>query len=99
MVAWGGGGSIGCPCEVVLVSATAQRVLVAGAGVAGLETALALRALAPDVASVELLAPEREFVYRPMAVAEPFRVGEVRRFPLGRLVSAAGGAARASDRR
>lgn len=72
------------------MSATAQRVLVAGAGVAGLETALALRALAAEVASVELLAPEREFVYRPLAVAEPFRVGEVRRFPLDRLVAAAG---------
>jgi protoporphyrinogen oxidase len=34
-----------------------QRVLVVGAGVAGLETALALRALAPDLCSVELLAP------------------------------------------
>jgi sulfide:quinone oxidoreductase len=67
-----------------------QRVLVAGAGVAGLETALALRALAPGLCTVELLAPETEFVYRPLAVAEPFRVGEVRRFPLDRLVSAAG---------
>jgi sulfide:quinone oxidoreductase len=72
------------------MSAVAQQVVIAGAGVAGLETALALRALAPEVASVELLAPEREFVYRPLAVAEPFRVGEVRRFPLGRLVAAAG---------
>jgi sulfide:quinone oxidoreductase len=76
--------------EVMRISATAQRVLVAGAGVAGLETALALRALAADVVSVELLTPEREFVYRPLAVAEPFRVGEARRFPLERLVSAAG---------
>ena len=72
------------------MSANAQRVLVAGAGVAGLEAALALRALAGDLASVELLAPEHEFVYRPLAVAEPFRVGDVRRFPLERLVAAAG---------
>lgn len=72
------------------MTADAQRVLVAGAGVAGLETALALRALAPGLCAVELLAPETEFVYRPLAVAEPFRVGEVRRFPLDRLVSAAG---------
>lgn len=69
---------------------TGQRVVVVGAGVAGLETALALRALAADVVAVELVAPEREFVYRPLAVAEPFRMGEVRRFPLGRLASAAG---------
>src|SRR6266536_1819670 len=53
------------------------RVLVAGAGVAGLETALALRALAPEFVSVELVAPETEFTYRPLAVTEPFRVGPV----------------------
>ena len=72
------------------MSASAHRVLVAGAGVAGLETALALRELAPERATVELVAPETEFVHRPLAVAEPFRVGEVRRFPLDRLVAAAG---------
>ena len=58
-----------------------RHVVVAGAGVAGLETALALQALAPEHVSVELIAPEEEFVYRPLAVAEPFHVGEVRRFP------------------
>ena len=67
-----------------------RHVVVAGAGVAGLETALALQALAPEHVSVELIAPEEEFVYRPLAVAEPFHVGEVRRFPLARLVDAAG---------
>src|SRR5262245_48131154 len=67
-----------------------RHVVVAGAGVAGLETALALQALAPEHASVELIAPEDDFVYRPLAVAEPFHVGEVRRFPLARLVEAAG---------
>ncbi len=67
-----------------------RHVVVAGAGVAGLETALALQALAPEHASVELIAPEDEFVYRPLAVAEPFHVGEVRRFPLEQLVAAAG---------
>jgi sulfide:quinone oxidoreductase len=68
----------------------AFRVVVAGAGVAGLETALALHALADDRVSVELVAPEQEFTYRPLAVAEPFRVGEVRRFPLSKLVAATG---------
>jgi sulfide:quinone oxidoreductase len=66
------------------------RVVIAGAGVAALETALALRALAEDSVSVKLVAPESEFTYRPLAVAEPFRVGEVRRFPLARLVVATG---------
>ncbi len=72
----------------------AFRVVIAGAGVAALETALALRALAEDFVSVELVAPEREFTYRPLAVAEPFRVGEVRRFPLAPLVAATGAALR-----
>jgi sulfide:quinone oxidoreductase len=66
------------------------RVLIAGAGVAALEAMLALRALAADRVSVVLVAPDREFVYRPLAVAEPFRVGEVRTFPLDRLVDDAG---------
>ena len=69
---------------------TDRHVVVAGAGVAGLETALALQALAEGLVSVELVAPETEFTYRPLAVAEPFRVGEMRRFPLERLVHAAG---------
>jgi sulfide:quinone oxidoreductase len=66
------------------------KVLIAGSGVAGLEAALALRALAGEVVSVELVAPESDFVYRPLAVTEPFRVGEASRFPLSRLAEAAG---------
>src|SRR5438270_8220315 len=66
------------------------QVLIAGGGVAALEATLALRALAADRVAIELLAPEREFTYRPLSVAEPFRVGETRRFPLARLAEAAG---------
>jgi sulfide:quinone oxidoreductase len=66
------------------------RVVIAGAGVAALEAALGLRAQAGELVSTELIAPEPEFTYRPLAVAEPFRVGEVRRFPLADLVSATG---------
>jgi sulfide:quinone oxidoreductase len=66
------------------------HVVIAGAGVAALEAALALRALAGDLVSVELVAPDTEFTYRPLAVAEPFRSDEVRRFPLASLVAAAG---------
>jgi sulfide:quinone oxidoreductase len=71
------------------------KVVVAGAGIAGLELALALRALAEDLVSVELVAPETEFTYRPLAVAEPFRTDEVRRFPLEPLVAATGASLRA----
>ena len=49
-----------------------RHVLVAGGGVAALEAALALRALADERLHVELLAPEPQFWYRPLAVAEPF---------------------------
>ncbi|HEY6068168.1 MAG TPA: FAD-dependent oxidoreductase [Gaiellaceae bacterium] len=66
------------------------HVVVAGAGVAGLECALALRDLSQGLVSVELIAPEEEFTYRPLAVAEPFRTGEVRHFPLEPLVEATG---------
>src|SRR5215216_2990614 len=68
----------------------ATRVLIAGGGVAALEAALALRALAEDRVGVELLAPEPHFWYRPLAVAEPFGLGEVRQFDLAELAAAAG---------
>ena len=66
------------------------HVLIAGGGVAALEAALALRALAEDRVSVELLAPEPHFWYRPLAVAEPFKLGEVRHFELSKLAAEAG---------
>ena len=58
------------------------RVLVAGGGVAGLETLLALRDLAGDRVETSLLSPEDEFVYRPMAVGEPFSRGHAQRHRL-----------------
>ncbi len=61
-------------------------VLVVGGGVAALETLMALSDLAGDRVRVTLVAPEPDFVYRPMAVAEPFGLGEARRYPLRRIV-------------
>jgi sulfide:quinone oxidoreductase len=58
------------------------RVLIAGGGVAALEGALALRELAADRVSTTLLAPEPEFVYRPLRVREPFGYSEARRYSL-----------------
>ena len=60
-------------------------VLIAGGGVAALEAALTLRDASEGRARVELLAPEPTFWYRPVAVAEPFGLGTVRNFDLGRL--------------
>ena len=68
----------------------AMRVLIAGGGVAALEAALALRALAEERVSVELLGPEPHFWYRPLSVAEPFALGESRHFELAELAPAAG---------
>jgi sulfide:quinone oxidoreductase len=47
------------------------RVLVAGGGVAGLEALHGLHALADDRVELTLIAPEDEFVYRPLAVEKP----------------------------
>src|SRR5215208_5858713 len=62
------------------------EVLVVGGGVAALETLMALHDLAGDRVRVTLVAPDPDFVYRPMAVAEPFGLGEARRYPLRRIV-------------
>ena len=69
---------------------TGRHVLIAGGGVAALEAALALRALAEDRVRVELLAPEPQYWYRPLAAAEPFALGEVRHFELSSLASQMG---------
>jgi sulfide:quinone oxidoreductase len=69
---------------------TPLRVLIAGGGVAALETVLALRALAEDDVAITLLAPNEQFSYRPLAVAEPFGAGKVQRFDLEPLAAAAG---------
>jgi sulfide:quinone oxidoreductase len=63
------------------------RVLIAGGGVAGLEALLALRDLGGDRVEPILLSPDPEFVYRPMAVAEPFGRGRADRFPLADIAS------------
>jgi sulfide:quinone oxidoreductase len=58
------------------------NIVIAGGGVAGLEALLALHAVAGDRVSVTLIAPDRDFSYRPMAVAEPFALGSAHRVPL-----------------
>ena len=48
------------------------RILIAGAGVAAVESVLALRALAGSRAEIELLAPAPELIQRPDSVRTPF---------------------------
>ena len=69
---------------------TPHRVVIAGGGVAGLEALLALHALAGDRVELTLVAPTPDFVYRPLAVAEPFALGAARRTPLADAARTAG---------
>ena len=54
---------------------TAPEILVVGGGIAALEFMLALRDLAGDRVHVTVVAPEPDFVLRPMLVAEPLGRG------------------------
>jgi sulfide:quinone oxidoreductase len=65
------------------------RVLIAGGGVAGLEALHGLHALAGERVALTLIAPEDDFVYRPLAVEEPFAVGRTRQVPLTRAAGQA----------
>lgn len=65
-------------------------VLVAGGGVAGLEALMALRDLAGLRVKLTLLSPEADFVFRPMAVAEPFARGQARRRALAGIAESVG---------
>jgi sulfide:quinone oxidoreductase len=58
------------------------KVVIAGGGVAALEATLALRDLAGERVSVTIVAPDSEFVYRPMRVREPFGLSAARRYSL-----------------
>lgn len=49
-----------------------RHILIAGGGMAAIETLLALRHLAGDRVEIDLMAAAPDFVYRPLAVVEPF---------------------------
>ena len=63
------------------------RVLIAGAGVAGLEAMMALKELAGPRVATTLLAPNDEFVYKPLSVREPFAAGHATRHPLQKIAA------------
>src|SRR5215212_6221288 len=63
------------------------RVVICGGGIAAAEGLLRLRRLAGDAVDVELIAPNDELVYRPLAVREPFAFARPTRYPLSRVVS------------
>jgi sulfide:quinone oxidoreductase len=68
----------------------ALRVVVAGGGVGGLETLVALRALAGDRVSATLVAPGEAFALRALDVFEPFGLGRPHRYPLDELTAGLG---------
>jgi sulfide:quinone oxidoreductase len=59
-----------------------MQVVIVGGGVAALEAVIALRDLAADRVKITLVAPDDDFVYRPMSVGEPFALGDARRVAL-----------------
>lgn len=63
------------------------RVLIAGGGVAALETLLALHALAGDRVEITLLAPELKFVNRSMSTEQPFKPQRVRGIQLRQVAA------------
>jgi len=65
-------------------------VVIAGGGVAALEGALALQALAGEQTARTVIAPNDTFAYRPMAVREPFAYPPAQRYELAPIVRDAG---------
>lgn len=66
------------------------RVVIVGGGVAALEAMVGLRQLAEERVDLTLVASDRLFTYRPLAVAEPFGLGSVVRFPLEEVAADCG---------
>ncbi len=67
------------------------KVVIVGGGTAALETVLALHDLADTQLRLTLIAPEPDFVLRPMAVAVPFSRGHAAALPLADVMIEHGG--------
>jgi sulfide:quinone oxidoreductase len=63
------------------------RVVVAGAGVGGLEAVVALRGLVGHRVAPTLVAPTDDFIVRALEVLEPFGAGRAQRYPLADLAA------------
>ena len=71
-------------------SSDGARVVIAGGGVAGIETLLALHDLAGDRVALTLVAPQPDFLYKPLLVEEPFDLGPAERHELEPLAAEKG---------
>jgi sulfide:quinone oxidoreductase len=58
------------------------RIAICGGGVAAIEALLGLRALLGPGPHIDLIAPNRRFIYQPLAVAEPFGLAQTRLFEM-----------------
>lgn len=63
------------------------KIVIAGGGVAALEVLLGLRRLLSERAEITLISPQDKFVYRPMAITEPFGGAVVPSFDLTELLA------------
>src|SRR6188472_681984 len=61
------------------------HVVIAGAGVAGMEAVMALRDAAGDRVRITLLSPDEDFDYVPLSVGDPFALGRARKVPLDQV--------------
>lgn len=68
------------------------RIVIAGGGVAGLEALLALHRQLAGIVELVLVAPERRFTYRPLAVLEPFVPGSMPTLELAEIAAERGAA-------
>jgi sulfide:quinone oxidoreductase len=66
------------------------RVIIVGGGVAALEAMLALREIGGDHVAVDLFAPRKDFVLKPLGVSEAFGQGDVLTYDLESLARNAG---------
>ncbi len=69
------------------MTSSPPHIVIAGGGVAALEALIALHELGGDRTRVTLLAPEPDFVYRPMSVAEPFCLGHAEHHSLATIAA------------
>jgi sulfide:quinone oxidoreductase len=67
-----------------------MNIVIAGGGVGGLEALLGLHAMAGDRVRLTLIAPDPDFSYLPLAVAEPFALAHAYRVPLTRFAEHTG---------
>jgi len=71
---------------------TPLKVVIAGGGVAALETALALRDLASDLVALTLVSPGSDFTYWPTGVLSPFQPTTARQLALAKVAAEVGAA-------